>query len=93
MSQPVHSAENIETLHEALARVSAQNELLRIAARHHNLLQRPVFEELSEVVARHTKVAAMGLVVRDGEWHVRVYAVSKDRPDFAMMGALLPQAP
>ena len=85
--------ETMETLRERARRLHVQNELLRIAARHHNLLQRAVFEELSEVVARSTKVAAMGVVVRDGEGFVRVYAVSRERPDFAVMGARLPQGP
>lgn len=87
MSANDDTAESTAGLHERMQRLRVQNELWRIAARHHNLLQRPAFEELSEVVARFTKVAAMGIVVRDGEGWVRIYAVSKERPDFAMMGA------
>lgn len=91
MSSTDDTDPSTENLRDRVRRLDVQNELLRIAARHHNLLQRAVFEDLSEVVARSTNVAAMGLVVRDGEGFVRIYAVSKERPDFAMMGARLEQ--
>jgi PAS domain S-box-containing protein len=80
------ASESLEML-----RLRVQNAVLRIAARHHNLLQRHVFEELSEVVGRFTSVRVMALIVRDGPDHVRFYAVGKERPDFAMMGARIPQ--
>ena len=45
-----------DTMPEPMLRLHVQNAVLRIAARHHNLLQRQVFDELSEVVARCTAV-------------------------------------
>ncbi len=91
MSGTNEAAETLEMLRQRMLRLRVQNAVLGVGARHHNLLQRHVFEELSEVVARYTPVRAMGLIVRDGRAHVRVYAISKDGPDFAVMGARLPQ--
>ncbi len=91
MSGTNEAAETLEMLRQRMLRLRVQNAVLRIGARHHNLLQRRVFDELSEVVARFTPVRAMGLIVRDGRTHVRVYAISKDGPDFAVMGARIPQ--
>jgi PAS domain S-box-containing protein len=87
---PEGSAEAVE---QRLLRLRVQNAVLRIAARHHNLLSRPVFEELSGVVSKFTPVRLVALLVRDGPEHTRIYAISKDRPDFAVMGARLPQTP
>lgn len=84
----IHDAE-----HDRALRLLVQNAVLRIALRHHNLLQRKVFDEIAGVVGRYTTMAAMGLIVRNGPAHVRIYAVSKDGPDFAPMGARIPATP
>ena len=91
MTATNEAAETLEMLRQRMHRLRVQNAVLGIAARHHNLLQRQVFEELSEVVARFTSVRAMGLILRDGPTHIRVYSISKERPDFAVMGARIPQ--
>lgn len=93
MSPTQQQTESPDELRERARRLHVQNELLRIAARHDNLLQRAVFERFSEVVARELNVAAMAFVVRDGDEHVRVYAASKEAPAFAVMGARLPLNP
>lgn len=87
------AVEDLEALRERMLRLRVQNAALHIAARHHNLLSRSVFEELSDVVAKYTNVGAMALIVRDGPAHIRIYAASKGTPDFAVMGARLPQSP
>ncbi|MFO0590919.1 MAG: ATP-binding protein [Polyangiaceae bacterium] len=91
MSGTNEAAETLEMLRQRMLRLRVQNAVLGIGARHHNLLHRRVFEELSEVVAKYTQVRAMGLIVRDGDAHVRVYSISKERPDFAVFGARIPQ--
>ena len=82
-----------ETKAECHQRLLVQNAVLRIALRHHILLQRKVFDEIAEVLGRCSSMRAMGLIVRDGPEHVRIYAVSKDGPGSAPMGARIPFTP
>lgn len=61
---------------DGVRRTQVINQVLRIALRHPNLLQRAAFRELTEVVGRAATFAQFALSVPDGPTEQRVYAIS-----------------
>ena len=59
------------------AHVAALNSVLRVAARHPNLLQPRAFQELTDVLRRHIAFENLALLVPEPDGAVRLYATSR----------------
>ncbi|HVY48868.1 MAG TPA: hypothetical protein VHB21_23425, partial [Minicystis sp.] len=73
-------------------RLSAMNDVLRVAVRHANVLAPAALEELAQTLARHVPFGRLAVLVRDGDAK-RVYAVSSGPSDLVPFGGRVPALP